>query len=101
MEDLYQWILIIYGGKEEITKEKENTTTREAKAKTSIRIKDIIKDSIKAIKEIITKKDIIRIKEKIIYLGSKRYGLSKGEKDQGNYSKLKGKGELERLRLLV
>ena len=66
MEELHQWMLTTYGGKEETTKakEKEKATTREAKAKASTGVKDTTKDSTKATKETTTEADTTRAKEK-------------------------------------
>ena len=59
-------MLTTYGGKKETTKakEKEKATTKEAKAKANIGVKDTTKDSTKAAKETTTKEDTTRAKEK-------------------------------------
>ena len=68
MEELHQWMLTTYGGKEETTKakekEKEKAATKEARAKASTGVKDTTKDSTKAAKETTTKEDTTRAKEK-------------------------------------
>ena len=66
MEELHQWMLTTYGGKEETTKakEKDKATTNEAKAKANIGVKDTTQDSTKAAKETTTREDTTRAKEK-------------------------------------
>ena len=66
MEELHQWMLTTYGGKEETTKakEKEKAATKEARAKASTGVKGTTKDSTKAAKETTTKEDTTRAKEK-------------------------------------
>ena len=57
MEDLHQWTLTTFGGKEETKKAKE-------KAKTNTGAKDTTRDLTKATKEATTKEDTTRAKEK-------------------------------------
>ena len=66
MEELHQWMLTTYGGKEETTKakEKDKAATKEARAKASTGVKGTTKDSTKAAKETTTKEDTTRAKEK-------------------------------------
>ena len=66
MEDLHQWALTTFGGKEETTKAKEKAqaTTKEAKAKASTGAKDTTRDLTKATKEAATKEGTTRAREK-------------------------------------
>ena len=76
MEELHQWMLTTYGGKEETTKamEKAKDTTRELTKARRYNKAGYNKSKGKG------------------YSGSNGYGSSKGYKGQGNYSKAKGKG---------
>ena len=57
MEDLRQWTLTTFGGKE---KEKAKATTKGAKAKPNTEAKDTTRDLTKATKEATTKKRATR-----------------------------------------
>ena len=94
MEELHQWMLTTYGGKEETTKAKEKekaATKKGSKSKGKYRSKGHYKGFDKGSTGNYNKGGYNKSKGKG-YSGFKGYGSSKGYKGQGNYSKSKGKG---------